>query len=135
MIVGVLRLTSRLIMLALGPAAFRTILSDYWSKTPPQMYAAVEAEAFARYLAELDLKVPHLDKLLEFERAATATLTDGIARVVQFDFEPLPLLRAIAEGRLPTEAGQPGEYEIEITPDGLASTAGLDPVQQAFPFH
>jgi uncharacterized protein len=135
MIVGVLRLTLRLLMLALGPAAFRTILSDYWSKTPPQMYASVEAEAFARYLAALDLKVPHLANLLDFERAATATLTDGEARVVQFDFEPLPLLRALAEGRLPTELGQPGEYEIEVTPDGLVNTAGLDGVQQSVPFH
>jgi len=135
MIVGVLRLTSRLLMLALGPAAFRTILSDYWSKTPPQMYASVEAEAFARYLKALDLKVPHLANLLDFERAAIATLTDGEARVVQFDFEPLPLLRALAEGRLPTEPGQPGEYEIEVTPDGLVSIADLDGVQQSVPFH
>jgi hypothetical protein len=135
MIVGVLRLTSRLLMLALGPAAFRTILSDYWSKTPPQMYASVEAEAFGRYLEALDLKVPHLAKLLDFERAAISTLIDGQARVIQFDFEPLPLLRALAEGRLPTEPGQPGEYEIEITPDGLASTAGLEGIQQSVPFH
>ena len=135
MIVGVLRLTSRLLMLALGPAAFRTILSDYWSKTPPQMYASMEAEAFARYLEALSLKVPQLAKLLEFERAATATLIDGEARVVQFDFEPLPLLRALAEGRLPSEPGQPGEYEIEITPDGVVGIASLDGVQQSVPFH
>jgi uncharacterized protein (UPF0276 family) len=135
MIVGALRLTSRLLMLALGPAAFRTILSDYWSKTPPQMYASVEAEAFACYLEALNLKVPQLAKLLDFERAAMATLIDGQARVIQFDFEPLPLLRALAEGRLPTEPGQPGEYEIEITPDGLASTTGLESLQQSVPFH
>ena len=135
MIVGVLRLTSRLLMLALGPAAFRTLLSDYWSKTPPQMYASVEAEAFARYLETLELKVPHLAKLLEFERAATATLIDGEVRVVQFDFEPLPLLRALAEGRLPTEPAQPGEYEIEVTPDDLPSASGLDSLAPDFPFH
>jgi hypothetical protein len=103
----VLRLTSRLLMLTLGPEAFRTILQDYWSKTPPQMYATLEADAFGRYLDALALRVPHLAKLLEFERAATATLTDGKARVVPFDFEPLPLLRALAEGRLPDEPGQP----------------------------
>ncbi|HEY7318415.1 MAG TPA: DUF692 family multinuclear iron-containing protein [Candidatus Binatia bacterium] len=135
MIVGVLRLTSRLLMLALGPAAFRTILSDYWSKTPPQMYASVEAEAFACYLEALALKVPHLGEVLLFERAATATLIDGQARIVRFDLEPLPLLRALAEGRLPTEPGQPGDYEIEITPDGLADNASLEGVQQSVPFH
>jgi len=137
MIVGVLRLTSRLLMLALGPEAFRTILNDYWSKTPPQMYATLEAEAFARHLEMLNLEVPHLAKLIEFERAATATLIDGKARVVQFDFEPLPLLRALAEGRLPDETGRPGHYEIELTPDDLAGATALDreAVQHAFPFH
>jgi hypothetical protein len=137
MIVGVLRLTSRLLMLALGPQAFRTILNDYWAKTPPQIYATLEAEAFARHLEGLDLKVPHLAKLIEFERAATTTITDGQARVVQFDFEPLPLLRALAEGRLPDEPGRPGCYEIELTPDDAGSLAGLDlkAVQQTFPFH
>jgi hypothetical protein len=137
MIVGVLRLTSRLLMLTLGPQAFRTILNDYWSKTPPQMYATLEAEAFARHLEALDLKVPHLGKLIEFERAGTATLTDGQTRVVQFEFEPLPLLRALAEGRLPEEPGRPGCYEIELTPDDPATVSGLDraAVQQTFPFH
>jgi hypothetical protein len=120
-----------------GPEAFRTLLDDYWSKTPPQMYAALEADAFASYLEALDLRVPHLAKLLELERATIATLTDGQVRVVQFDFEPLPLLRALAEGRLPDQAGRAGNYEVELTPDGPASTTGLDleAVQREFPFH
>ena len=50
MIVGVLRLTSRLLMLALGPPTFRVILRDYWAATTPQMYASLEAEAFAIHL-------------------------------------------------------------------------------------
>jgi hypothetical protein len=55
--------------------------------------------------------------VLAFERAVLATMMDGTARIVPFEFEPLPLLRAIAEGRLPTEAPQPGRFEIEVTPD------------------
>jgi uncharacterized protein len=137
MIVGVLRLTSRLLMLALGPDAFRVLLQDYWSKTPPQMYAALEAESFAQYLESLDLRIPRLAKVLEFERAATASLVDGEARIVRFEFEPLPLLRALAEGRLPVEIERQGVYEIEITGEGPAGSAGLDleSVRQAFPFH
>ena len=137
MIVGVLRLTSRLLLLALGPEAFRIILQDYWSKTPPQMYAGLEAESFAHYLEVLELKIPRLAKILEFERAATASLADGATRVVHFDFEPLPLLRALAEGRLPNVPEQPGEYEIEITGDGPAGGSGLDleDIREAFPFH
>lgn len=137
MIVGVLRLTSRFMMLALGPEAFRTILADYWSQVPPQMYGALEADAFADYLEQLDLQVPHLATILEFERAVAATLEDDQVRVVHFDFEPIPLLRALAEGRLPEERPTPGNFEIELTPDGPAGVAALGAaaVENAFPFH
>lgn len=137
MIVGVLRLTSRLLMLALGTEAFRLILSDYWAKVPPQMYASLEAEAFAKHLERLDLAVPHLGELLTFERAVTQTLTDGETRIVQFTVEPLPLLRALAEGRLPDEPPRAGRYEIELTPDGPAAATGLDmeELEAAFPYH
>jgi len=137
MIVRVLPLTSRFIMLAMGPEAFRTILTDYWSKVTPQMYASSEADSFADYFKSLDLKVPHLAKILEFEQAVTATNIDGSTRIVHFDFEPLPLLRAISEGRLPEEPPQAGNFEIELTPDDADSGIGSDPeaVRPAFPFH
>src|SRR5262249_20424090 len=60
MIVSVLRLTSRLLMLALGPDIFRSILEDFWSNTPPQLFASSEAEAFAAYLEARDVRVPQL---------------------------------------------------------------------------
>jgi uncharacterized protein len=137
MIVSVLRLTSRLLMLALGPDIFRSILEEFWSQTPPQLFASSEAEAFATYLEELDLKVPQLNKVLEFERAVMATLMDDAPRVVTFDFDPLPLLRGLAEGRLTKETGKLGRFEIEVTGDGLlnAPGLGLDPLQQAVPYH
>ncbi len=136
MIVGVLRLTSRLLMLALGPDAFRTILGDYFVKVPPQMFGSLEADAFAAYLEELGLGVPHLAKILEFERAVAATLADDQTRIVSFDFEPLPLLRALGEGRLPDGPPEPGSFEIELTGDG-PSAAGVDyeQLEEAFPFH
>jgi uncharacterized protein (UPF0276 family) len=137
MIVGVLRLTSRLLMLTLGAGPFRTILKSYWRATPPQMYASLEAEAFADHLTQLDLAVPHLTEILRFERAIAATLDDGETRIVAFAVEPLPLLRALAEGRLPDEPPRPGRYEIELTPDGPAAATGLDlrEVEGAFPYH
>ena len=137
MIVRVLPLTSRFIMLAMGPEAFRTILADYWSKVTPQMYASSEADSFAHHLRALDLQLPHLGKILEFEQAVTATNIDGSTRVVHFDFEPLPLLRAISEGRLPEEPPEEGDFEIELTPDGPESSVRPDPepIRQAIPFH
>ena len=101
------------------------------------MYASLEAEAFGRYLANLGLKVPQLAGILGFERAVLATLVDRQSRVVPFEFEPWPLLRALAEGRLPEEPGQAGVYEIELTPDGLSAMRGsaLDEVDPVLPFH
>jgi hypothetical protein len=137
MIVSVLRLTSRLLMLALGPDIFRSFLEEFWSKTPPQLFASSEAEAFATYLEALDLKVPQLKKVLEFERAVMATLMDDAPRVVTFDFDPLPLLRGLAEGRLTNETGRLGRFEIEVTGEGLlnAPSLGLDSLQRVVPFH
>jgi uncharacterized protein len=137
MIVGVLRLTSRLLMLALGTDAFRTILASYWLATPPQMYASLEADAFARHLERLDLRVPHLIEVLRFEQAVTATLADGRTRVVAFEFEPLPLLRALAEGRLLDEPPQAGKFEIELTADGPTAAVGVDEeaFRAAYPYH
>ena len=137
MIVSVLRLTSRLLMLALGPDIFRSILEEFWSKTPPQLFASSEAKDFTTFLEALDLKVPQLSKVLEFERAAMATLMDDIPRVVAFDFDPLPLLRGLAVGHLPKKAGQLGRFEIEVTGDGLlnAPDLGLSPFEQPLPYH
>ncbi|HEY0347905.1 MAG TPA: DUF692 family protein [Pyrinomonadaceae bacterium] len=137
MIVRVLPLTSRFIMLSMGTDAFRVILDDYWSKVTPQMYASNEARAFADYLKELNLGVPHLSKILEFEVAVTSTNIDGITRIVHFDSEPLPLLRAISEGRLPTDPPQAGNFEIEITPDLPTGVSGpdQDSLIDQFSFH
>ena len=122
-------------MLMMGTEAFRTILSDYWSRVTPQMYASSEADSFARYLEALDLQVPHLAKILEFEQAVTATNIDGLNRVVHFDFEPIPLLRAISEGRLPEEPPQVGDFEIELTPDAPESSVRPDPEANRQAFH
>src|SRR5439155_20943370 len=124
------------LMLALGPDVFRALLADFWSKAPPRQFAATEAEAFADHLVGLGLRVPQLTSVLEFERAVLATLTDGRARVVTFDADPLPMFRALAEGRLPGVPGQPGRFEIEVTPDGRAGIVGLDPesLRPAIPF-
>lgn len=137
MIVSVLRLTARLMMLALGADIFRAILEDFWLKTPPQLYASSEAEGFAGYLVALDLKVPQLVKIIEFERAVLATLTDGQPRIVAFDIDPLPMLRSLAEGHLPDRPGQLGQFEIKVTPDGSIGATGLDQeaTRQVFPFH
>jgi len=137
MVVAVYRLTSRLLMLALTPDLFRAILQDYWSKFPPRQYAGSEADGFFSFLTSKNLRVPWFQKILEFERAAVLTLCDGQPRVVRFSADPLPVLRALAEGRLPDVIPQEGDYEIELTPDGPITVSGIDlnEVALTFPFH
>src|SRR5262249_7139945 len=100
MIVRLLPVTSRFLMLALGTEAFRTILADYWSRCMPQMYATLEAQAFARYLREIDLRVPHLAKIVEFEEAVLGKNIDVETRNVEVEFYMPPLLLCIYCGRL-----------------------------------
>jgi uncharacterized protein len=135
MVVGVYRLSCRLMMLVLTPDVFRAILEDFWSKTPPKQYAA--AEAFMDYLREKNFHMPQLDKVMEFERAAMQVVFDDEPRVVKFTADPFPMLRALAEGRLPEGIPQVGDYEIELKPEGPVTVLGIDmeQVRGAFPFH
>ena len=138
MIVSTLRYSSRLLMLSLGADVFRALLENFWSKFPPNQYASSEANAFAKYLAEeIQLKVPHLAKILEFEQAVIATLIDGRTRMVSFKYDPIILLQALAKGELPSDFSQEGVYEIELTADGPVNISGLnkESLQQFFRFH
>jgi hypothetical protein len=137
MVVAVYRLSCRLMMLALTPDVFRTILEDFWAHEPPRQYAASEAEAFIAYLRAKNLRLPQLAKVLEFEKAAMDTVLDGTTRVVTFSSDPFPLLRALAEGRLPDGIPQEGDYEIELKPEGPVTLTGIDLEQLhgVFPFH
>jgi uncharacterized protein len=137
MVVAVYRLSCRLMMLALTPGVFRAILEDFWVHEPPRQYAASEAEAFIAYLRSKNLRLPQLHKMLEFEKAAMDTMIDGQPRVVRFTADPFPMLRALAEGRLPEGIPQEGDYEIELKPEGPVTVTGMDleQVRGAFPFH
>jgi uncharacterized protein (UPF0276 family) len=137
MVVGVYRLSSRLMMLALSPDVFRAILEDFWAHEPPRQYSASEAEAFMAYLRGKNLRLPQLAKVMEFEKAAMDTILDGKPHVVRFSADPFPMLRALAQGRLPDVIPQEGDYEIELTPEGPVKVTGVD-FEQAlgtYPFH
>ena len=114
MVVDALKLTSRLILLTRGEAVFRQLLNDFWKVFPPEPFESAEAEAFAVYLADCRLDIPYLDEVLAFERALIQALVAQENHLVRFRHDPLPLLQALREGRLP-ESVAIGNYEIEIT--------------------
>ena len=117
MVVQVLRLSTRLLLCSVGPAVFRRMLADTFEHHPPQLFASLEAQAFADQVASRGWRVPYLSDMLRYELALTQTLMDGQRRVVGFAFEPMPLLRALTDGRLPEEAPQAGQFEIELLPE------------------
>lgn len=117
MLVQALPLSMRLLLANLGPEPVRLVLQDAFAHEPPRLYAALEAEAFAAHLERRCFAVPHLQAVLRYELALARTLIDGQPRVVPFEVEPMPLLRALAEGRLPDEVPQAGAFEVELLPD------------------
>jgi hypothetical protein len=117
MVVQVLRLTTRLLLCSVGPEVFRRMLRDTFEHHPPALYATLEANAFAAQVAAREWNVPYLAEMLGYELALTQTLIDGQARIVKFSFEPIPLLRALTDGRLPDEVPELGRFEIELLPD------------------
>ena len=116
MIASNLRRTTRLMILALGEDVFRMILAEYRNRVTPRMFAGTEARAFAHFIQELGVGVPQLAEVLEFELAVLETLLDATTRLVRFQFDPLPMLLALGDGRLPDQPGRVGPFEIEITP-------------------
>ncbi|MSQ10220.1 MAG: DUF692 family protein [Dehalococcoidia bacterium] len=129
MVVAVYPMTSRLMMLALGPDIFRALLEDFWSRTLPRQFASAEADAFGDYLTAKNLRLPQLREILAFERVALATLRDGVSRVVRFAIDPL---RALADGVLLRDP-TPGDYEIAVTGDGPLRIDGLAASQEGAP--
>jgi uncharacterized protein (UPF0276 family) len=117
MVVQVLRLSTKLLLCSVGPEVFRRMLRDTFELHPPALYATLEANAFAAQVAARGWSVPYLADILDYELALTQTLIDGQPRVVKFAFEPIPLLRALTDGRLPDEVPELGCFEIELLPD------------------
>ena len=123
MVVGIYRLSCRLLMLALDPDILRALLEDFWSRIPPRQFMGTEADAFADDLVAKHIRVPQLPAILAFERATLSTLRDGTPHGARFNIDPLPMLRARAEGTVLQEPGAPGEYALEITAEGPSVSA------------
>jgi uncharacterized protein len=117
-VVDQLKMSSRLLMQALGRDGFRALLNDYWRTHPPQPFAATECRGFARWLLLAPPEISHLRALLEYDLALIGIGEDDRSRVVRFDCEPLGLLTALGRGHLPDRLER-GDYELELTADGL----------------
>ncbi len=113
--VDALKLSSRLLMLSLGKPSFRKLLKEFWKTTPPEMFATEEVKNLANYLKVSDLNVPYLADVLNFELASYQVLIEGLPQTVKFSCEPMSLLNALQENRLPENIVEE-EFEIVLDP-------------------
>jgi uncharacterized protein len=113
--VDALKLSSRLLILSLGKPVFRKLLKEFWKTTPPEMFASEEATNLANYLKASDLNVSYLEDVLNFELASYRVLIEGLPQRVKFSCEPISLLNALQENRLPENIIEE-EFEIVLDP-------------------
>jgi len=115
MSVTALRLSYRLIVLHRGEEAFKALIEDFWSKTPPEPFASEEVLHFAQYLKSQDIDIPHLSEVIEFELASQEVLRSGKPETIRFTCEPMSLLDALGQGQLQVEIDK-GNFELTIEP-------------------
>jgi hypothetical protein len=118
LIVEHLRLTTRLIVLHQGVPYLRSLLIRFWGMSPPQLFEIDDAEAFSEFILASPPDVPHLESVLRFEIAAHRKNTCREIVKISFSCDPLPLLTALAENRLPEQVAL-GYYELEIAPETI----------------
>lgn len=114
-IVESLTLTYRLIVLSVGEQRFLEMLREFWKIAAPEPFPAHESLKFSDFLRTQSLDIPHLNEVLAFELASHQVLMHGEERVIRFTCDPMPLLTALGEGRLP-DAIAGGEFELTIVP-------------------
>jgi uncharacterized protein len=102
MLARVLTLATRLLLLHLGEAGVRRLYGAFCATRPPELFPAAEAEAFAAYLARLDVEIPHLRAVISFELALQRTSAEGGATTIEFQGAPEEILAALARGACPS---------------------------------
>jgi uncharacterized protein len=115
--VDALRLSIRLLRLALGNAALSAELRAFWDTAPPSLFGAEEGVALGEFLARRPLTIPHFAEVLALERALLRVYLGGGGEAVTFTCDPEELLTALVDGRLPPELPRE-EHVLHIGPSG-----------------
>ncbi|WP_261720158.1 DUF692 domain-containing protein [Streptomyces sp. FZ201] len=117
---GVLRYTTRLLFLTLGPEGVSRLLDAYMRAHPPRLFASEEAFAFADHLAGELSAVPWLAQVLQLDLGLLRARLDGVPCTVALDTDPTALLTDLGAGRLPV-APQRGRYRVRLVDDGVSA--------------
>jgi uncharacterized protein len=106
--------TIRLLLLRLGEARTTELLTSYFTACPPRLFKVDEAAAFEHFLGEVRNDVDGLDDVLSFERAAHRATLEHQQQTVHYSSDPMPLLRALSEGRLPDPYFWPNTTPVDL---------------------
>lgn len=96
--------------------AIDTMLAAFFAAVPAQLYAPLEAHAFARWIRAEPQEDTLLDALIAYDLALVDMARDPAPRVVHFPGDPVPIFEALSEARLPAPP-EPPAWELEILPD------------------
>lgn len=118
MVVSGLKMTCRLMKAFIGRDAFNKILLTYCRSNESQLFGYDASMSFARHLETLDLSIPYLAKVIEFELSACASYVENEPRTVSFPFDPFPLFDALVNNEIPkVEESKNVSFNVEIVPD------------------
>jgi len=117
-VIATLPFSGRLLLLTIGAEPFQALLNEYWQDNPPESFGRDEARRFAAFLRGRALNIPLLDELLHFDLAAIAAIVEGSVSRVSFSQDPLSVLGALAERRIPSHS-RPGLYYAELSSRGI----------------
>ncbi len=115
MIADGLPLTTRLLVLALGPDETTALLTRFCRDEPPRAFASVECESFASWLGAQELAVDNLADAIAFDLAAGKAESLGIPVDVDLAIDPIHLRDALARLELP--AGGDQRFCVTVTPN------------------
>jgi hypothetical protein len=101
LLVSMLKFTTRLLGLSVGEEIFNQYIVDFFDNYSPELMPVMLADQFSSYIMAKQLKVPYLEKILEYELASIHTTIDKKNRAVCFDFDPLEVFTALDNVRLP----------------------------------
>lgn len=101
-IVRVMRYSALALLRACGPAGAEALMQAYCRQCPSDLYTAVEADHFARYLrGQIEagsLQVPWLAEVLAFEHAMVRASLCGESTLLNWSVDPVRLFEALESG-------------------------------------
>jgi uncharacterized protein len=108
-----LQATVRLLFLTLGAEQCEALMEDYLHETEAQQFPDDEALGFCEFLLKRELKLPYLEDVLTFERAAVLAAQGSERSIVRFRHDPELLFGKLMEGQLPVGL-QPLDVPAEV---------------------